>query len=209
MVAYFKSELMKIIYNENPLKTVVELDAHDKEVFWLKIKIEELQDRLFDVHFHLEADSSHFDLDQARKAADPEAYIQEDDDKKLTLDTRVDMLFESFIKELLGEHCGDCVCQPCSCLKCHAESILGVETLSPRPGKHVLMKIGGSFGKGRTLAEALDYLKGHVIDRVKPEGWTSYTQEQYEKFLPSWEDQQRRAYEWLKGYAEEHFTGVA
>lgn len=195
---------MKITYNENPLKTTVELDDHDKQVFWLKIKIEELQDRLFDVHFNLQPDD-YYDLDRARTYCDPVNYIQEDDAEKVAVDKRVDRLLESFTKELMGEHCGDCTRVACSCLKCRAEDILGVNTLA---GLGELSQIGGAFGKGRGLVDALAYLKDHKISREKPAGWTRSTQEEYEKYIPGWEAQQTRAYEYLRAYAEEHFPVI-
>ena len=62
---------MKIIYNENPLRTVVELDEHDRQILRLKIKIEELKDNLSDVHFRLtegESDSKSLLTAAARQA---------------------------------------------------------------------------------------------------------------------------------------------
>lgn len=196
---------MKITYSENPLKTTVELDEQDKQVFWLKIKIEELQNRLFSTHFNLTVEH-HLDIDRAKKNCNPEDYIQEDNEEKVAVDKRVDMLFECFTNELMGEHCGDCTCVPCSCLKCRAEDILGINTLGTFPDKHELHQVGGAFGKGRTLDEAITYLKDHEIPRQKPESWTRSTQEEWERYLPGWEAQQARAYEYLKWWKEEHFT---
>lgn len=174
---------MKITYNENPLKTTVELDEQDKQVFWLKIKVKELEDRLFSTHFSLTSEN-HFDLDQAKKDCHPDDYIQEDDGVRVTVDKRADQMLEAYTKELVGEHCGDCVCAPCSCLKCRAEDILGINTLGTFPGNHELHQVGGAFGKGRGLTEALEYLKDHKIAREKPAGWERTTQEDYEKWIP-------------------------
>jgi hypothetical protein len=197
---------MKIIYNQNPLRSVVELDEHDREVFRLKIKIEEMQERLFSAHFSL-TEGEFFDLDRARYACNPEHYIQEDNEEKVKLDKRVDDLFNWYMKELQGWHSGDCTCVACSCAKCRAEEILGVDTLKPFPGKQVLAKVESAFlytengkSKERSLDEALAYLKNYKVSRTKPDGWRT-TQEEYEKHIPRWEDEARRAYEYLQVYA--------
>lgn len=194
---------MKIIYNENPLRTSVELDEHDRQVFWLKLKIEELQNSLFEVHFNLGEDN-HFNLERARYASDPEKYIQEDNQEKVYLDKRVDSLFETYVEELMGTHSGDCTCVPCSCMKCCAEEILGIDTLKPFPGKHELAKIDAAFSKDRSLVEALAHLKDHKISREKPESWTHTSQESYESHIPRWESEYAGAYEYLSNYANEH-----
>lgn len=194
---------MKIIYNENPLRTSVELDEHDREVFRLKLKVEELQNMLFDAHFNL-TEGDYFNLERARQAVDPEKYIQEDNQEKVYVDKRVDSIFETCIEELAGIHSGDCTCVPCSCMKCFAENILGIDTLKPFPGKHELAKIDAAFSKDRTLAEALAHLKDHKISREKPESWKHTTQEAYESYIPRWENEYARAYEYLKNYANEH-----
>lgn len=206
---------MKIIYNENPLRTSVELDEHDRQIFWLKIKIEELQEKLFSANFSLTEDKKYFSLDRARRETAPEEYIKEDNQEKTPLDQRVDKLFECYLEELLSSHCGDCTCIPCSCMKCHAENILGLDTLKPFPGKHELSSINSAFSymengetKQRSLSEALTYLRDHKISREKPEEWKRFSQEEYEKHIPRWEAEQVRAYEYLKNYAKEHFAFI-
>jgi hypothetical protein len=201
---------MKITYHENPLRTTVELDENDRQVFWLKIKVEELKNRLFDVHFSL-TEGEFFDIERARRSSDPESYIQEDNQEKVSIDKRVDMLFDTYVKELSGWHSGDCTCVACSCMKCHAEEILGVDTLKPFPGKQVLAKIDSAFlsyengeKKSRSLDQALKYLKDHKISRKKPDNWMT-TQEEYERHIPRWENEQARAYEYLSNYEKEHF----
>lgn len=198
---------MKIIYHENPLRTVVELDEHDRQVFWLKIKVEELQNRLFDVHFSL-TEGEFFNLDRARRDADPESYIQEDNQEKVSVDKRVDSLFDAYVKDLAGWHSGDCTCVACSCMKCRAEEILGVDTLKPFPGKQVLAKVDSAFcsyengeKKERSLAEAIAHLRDYKIPRQKPDAWNKTSQAEYEKHIPRWESEQARAYEYLNNYA--------
>jgi hypothetical protein len=201
---------VKITYAENPLRTTVELDEHDREVFWLKLKVKELEDRLFDVHFSL-TEAQFIDLDRAKREADPAYYIQEDDGEKTPLDKRVDRLFNSFVRELVSEHCGDCTSTACSCIKCRAEGILGIDTVKHFHGK-LLRDVDGAFAyredgelKQRSIGEAIAYLRDHKIDRKVPASWRNGSQEEYEKFIPRWEETQRLAYEGLKAYAAEHF----
>lgn len=198
---------MRIIYNENPLRTVVELDAQDREVLWLKVKVEELQDKLFDVHFHL-TEPQYFNVTTAQKAADPEKYIKEDDQEKTPLDERVDMMFEYYVKSLADTHVGDCTKVACSCLKCRAEGILGVDTLTPSPGSGALHAISGAFGKNTTLSEAIAYLKSYRVDATKPDSWKHSAQEEYASHIKRWEKQASDAYEYLRQYAEQHFPGI-
>ncbi len=202
---------MKIIYNENPLKTVVELDDRDKEVFWLKIKVEELVDRLVSVNCSLTRGDrgGEVDIQRAIDRSKLEDYIDEDDGEKTAVDKRADQMFAAYTRELQGEHNGDCVCQPCSCFKCRAEDILGVKTLDPFPGNHELRQISGAFGQGRTLVQAVEYLLGKKISKQKPDDWKNCTQEQYEGYVVGWEADIKRAAEWLEKYREEHFPVAA
>lgn len=193
---------MKITYNKNPLLTTVELDDHDREVFRLKIKVEELESRLFSTYFDL-TENDPPDVKGAIRHSNPEYYM--DDHEKTRLDERVDMLLEDFIAELLGTHCGDCTCVACSCSKCRAERILGIDTLAPFPGKHELHAVDKAFCADRSLSEALDYLRDHKISTEKPEGWDRHTQEDYERLVARWQEQQACAYAYLSGYAKRHF----
>jgi len=193
---------MKITYTENPLRSIVELDETDQTIFRLKIKIEELQDRLGDINFHLTEDK-YLDLDRAKKYSS-----YEDLEEGGAVDQRVEKLLKRYVEELKGQHSGDCTCIPCSCIKCRAESLLGIDTLKPYPGKHSLRYIDSAFGKNneKTLLEAIEYLKNYKVDLVKPESWDRTTQEEYESYIPGWEASAKKAYEYLKSYAEEKFS---
>lgn len=194
---------MKITYNENPLRSTVELDETDQTIFRLKIKVEELQDCLGSVQMSLE-DGEY--LDRAKKMA----YSFEDFEESGVFDKRIDKLFNWYVESLRDTHCGDCTCVPASCIKCRAEDILGINTLGSSPGKHSLRYIDSAFGKNneKTLLEAIEYLKNYKVDALKPESWTRSTQEEYESYIPGWEDSAKKAYEYLKNYAQEKFGVV-
>jgi len=193
---------MKITYNKNPLCTTIELDEHDKQLLWQKIKLEELEDLLFDVYFHLQ-DGKYFDLDAAKKSADPEYYCTED---KSPIDKRCDQLLEHYIVELQGNHVGDCTCVACSCSKCHAESLLGIDTI-PGLGKHAASKINGAFGKNneKSIDDVIHYLANYEINPANftDEAWQKLGG--YEQYVPRWMAEAKLAHDWLVNYKNEHF----
>jgi hypothetical protein len=197
-----KEHKMKITYHKNPLYSTVELDEQDKKELWLKIKLEEMEERLFDVHFNLQ-EGEHFDLESARNSADPEYYCT---DEKSPIDKRCDQLLEHYITELQSSHCGDCTCVACSCSKCHAESLLGINT-TPGLEKHAASKINGAFGKDnvKSIDEAIDYLANYEInpDHYTSEAWKKLGG--HEQYVPRWMAEAKFAHDWLVNYKNEHF----
>ncbi len=214
---------MKIVWNENPLLTQIFLDEHEKKEFWYKIKIEEMEENIIlDAWFHLDQDGKnkeYFDLKRARSNLDPN-YIYPDwndnskKDQKSELDKRVDQLFEYYIDDLEhNSHCGDCTCVPCSCSKCHAENLLGIDTRKGL-GKHEAYKIQGAFRKDkegmyydrnnqRTISEAIEILKNHDTNPTKPKDWPDMVG--FESHIPRWNKEAVNAIEWLENYRDEHF----
>ena len=151
---------MNIVYTENPLCTRVELDAHESKNFWNLLKMAEMEELLFDAHFHMQDDRWQ-DLEKARRAVDPDYYMDEDDGKSTKLDQRVQTLHEYYVADLLSSHGGDCTCFPASCSKCHAESMLGIDTI-PGMGKHIGNYVFSIFGKPEvtTCTQAIEVLQG-------------------------------------------------
>ena len=150
---------MKIVYTENPLCTRVELDVHEAKNFWYLIKLAEMEELLFDAHFHMQDDRWH-NMDTARSAVDPDYYMNDEDDKPTKLDQRVKTLHDYYMADLACSHGGDCTCVPASCSKCHAESMLGIDTI-PGMGKHMGSYIFGLFGKPEvtTCAQAIAFMQ--------------------------------------------------
>lgn len=214
---------MKIVYAENPLRTQVLLDDHEKKEFWYKIKIEELQERMISAYFHVEDEKDFYDPKRAKQELDPEYFYVtwKDSSKKgekSGIDKRVDELFAYYIDDLENNpHVGDCTCVACSCSKCHAESLLGIDTM-PGLGKHEASKIGGAFDRYdmtekkwytyvRTLDEVVAYLENDCAnfeERMKsnPPDWKGW-----EAHIPRWKQEGINAYNWLKKYREDHFSG--
>jgi len=197
---------MKIVYNENPLQTVIELDDNEKKLFWHKIKIKQLVELLFSAHFGLTYKSS-FKNDKERikyaeQAVEPGYYSSKWEEgtgsKRAKMDDRVDEMYQWYLETLSGPHCGDCNCVPVTCPKCLAEDILEIDTI-PGLGKHEAAKIDAAFRKGKSINEVLKYLKSWELDKEKHKG--------YEFHFERWRQETINAYNWLKKYKEEHFSG--
>lgn len=193
---------MKIIYNKNPLKTVVELDEHEQKEFWYKIKIEEMEELLFEAHFYSE--DKYLDMERVKEAVDPKYYMTEKNEKS-ELEKRCDELLEHYLMELRGWHVGDCTCVACSCSKCHAESLLGIDTIKGL-GKHSAYKIDAAFGKNneKTIDEAIDSLANYKPIIADPKVWEKVGG--YERYVPRWTAEAKAAYDWLVEYKNTHFN---
>lgn len=199
---------MQIIYKENPLATQVILDEHEREILKLKIKIEQLENIIFEAHFELDKNQDEFykklgtsfetRLDKARKYLDPD-YIY----NKEGIDQRIDVLFDWYIKELEGQHGGDCTCFPASCPKCVAEDLVGVHTTKGLD-KYAGHAIESAFRKFCTIDEVIDDLK--KFDFTPPEGSGWHKCGGWEQHVPRWTKNNQAAIDWLLQYQQTHFA---
>jgi hypothetical protein len=76
------------------------------------------------------------------------------------------------VEALQDFHLGDCTCDACRCIKCHAESLLGIDTIEGL-GKHSARKIFGAFGgfeNNKTIGKAIASLseKSELFDTSNP-----------------------------------------
>lgn len=187
---------MKITYAQNPLYTTIELDEHEKKELWYKVKIEEMVNLLFVAHFYLK--EKYYNLERVKKAVEPGYYLDEKHGKKCGLDERVDMIVNELVQELMLPHCGDCTCVPCSCMKCYAENLLGIDTTKGL-GKYMANKINDAFEQSNekvSLDEAIRRLENYE-PKAEWEGW--------EPYAPRWKAEAAQALEWLKNYRDTHF----
>jgi len=196
---------VKITYTPNPLNTIVELDEHEKKEFWYKLKIDELTDLLFGVHYEMSCKKDEPpNLTRIKQEAESSYYLGDDDSVPAPIDQRCDELLEHYLGELQSNHTGDCTCFPASCSKCHAERNLGIDTIKGL-GKHSAHKIQSAFSykegdvwKERTLDEALEYLKNYDPKPTPGSGWEKTGG--FEAHVPRWKEEARIAYEWLLDY---------
>lgn len=201
---------MKITYNENPLRTTVELDDHEKEILRLKVVIRQQEYAIAGAHFYL--DDDYFDVDRARSELKYDAWEGKDFEDDIT------KLCQDAIDNLLDVHCGDCTCVAMSCSKCRAESLVGVDTM-PGLRKHEASLIGSYYGwkpehPKVSIHEVIDKLEVYcqkpiVWDDSKQKGHPEYfwNKEIYEKHTPRWTQERENALVWLKNYRDTYFAG--
>jgi hypothetical protein len=210
---------VKIIWNQNPLATVVELDDFDKRILRLKIEVAALRDRMYDANFDIDPEQRKWRNENTDKKRTLEESIAAallsldvgwtDGDGERhgkTWDQWLDAEVEEYIAELAGMHDGDCTCVACSCLKCRAESLFGTNTTDGL-GKHAGSYVDGAFapkdGRTPTLDEAIESLRAPKF--VRPESWK---RDDYEVHIPRWTAEAKDAHAWLVSYKAAHFGAV-
>lgn len=179
---------MKIIYDQNPLKSRVELSDHDLSAMRNKLKLEEIYNYIFDSYYKAT------DLDKVKSALEDLINSEEDPDSKIN--KRVEQLMSYYVAELtLGyTHSGDCTKVSCSCTKCAAEDALGIDTVE---GLKCLHYISSAFIKNdTTIDEAIENLTKSA----------EYTEEWHKPHIGRWESERKASLESLVSYKNKHFN---
>jgi hypothetical protein len=191
---------MRIIWNQNPLRTVVELDEQDKRLLLLSVQNERYANILCEINLWL---SGKIDKNTPQTTEEVQKRINKWEEVCNMDETHHEV--QLLVEELQGSHGGDCVCWPCTCFKCLAEDHLGISTTKDL-GKHEGSYIMGAFGKNgdRTIDEAIESLKTKHSYETRNLSWAKYSREEYEKHIPRWESEKKNALEWLQKYKEEH-----
>ena len=194
---------MKIDYHQNPLRSQVFLDETEKKLLKANIKNEMLLEALAAVWYEF------------RKTEPPSLIkIKEevsffDDDEDGVLSTRVDDLYDVYIKELEESymHIGDCTCVPATCYKCLAEEHAGVDTIEGL-GKYLASKIDRAFKDSSTsIDEAIDFLSKPISEEPNTE-YINHP-EMYRTHRPRWEQERVSALKWLVNYKIKHFSKIS
>jgi hypothetical protein len=198
---------MKIIYTENPLTSRTLLNEQEKENFKLKMQVDDLKEIIYDVYFRFKDDRKKILGIPTKKFSlyDPEGGLEtlerwinqedkEEDDEHFT------KRYEFYLSELEdGVHVGDCTCVPCSCSKCHAESLLGIDTIKGL-GKHLGHKVDSAFRKVTTCAEAIERLKKpYSLENDGSEGDKSWWCQEY---VDRWNQEREATITWLVQYKQ-------
>jgi len=197
-----KEREMEVLWHENPLRTSIKLTDDEKEVYRLRVSIDEMRDAIWTARFYLDGSKDYYDVGKARRELNVI-----DGNGEL-----VESPYEWMMTELArGVHVGDCTCLPSSCGKCHAESVLGVDTIRGL-GKHEAARLQSLFGgyggaPERGISEVIQMLTEQIGQPfAKPEKWPDKVG--WEKHIPRWTEETRRALRWLTEYRDAHFSGV-
>lgn len=181
---------MNITYTPNPLNTVITLDEADKKELWYKIKIEQIEEIMLDARMALEDDKHSEALD----ALDPDRYEE-------NIDKRCDRLYQYYLESLAEPHSGDCTCVAASCIKCHAEAMLGINTIEGLE-KHSAAHMNSVSALG--IDAALEHLKNYEpelpTDPASLATWAAVGGFHVER----WKQEARLAYDWLLKYKAAH-----
>lgn len=186
---------MKITYTENPLLSIIELDEGDKEKLYLKALVDDLEDRIFLAGYHLE-DGKNFDIAQSRNQLNIGLDGEHPQSRAKDIQTWA-------IEALKGSHGGDCTCVPCSCLKCHAEELLGIRTTEGL-GKYSAAKIQMLFQQGLNIHQVIENLADYKV--IREGEWLNRSEEEFNYHKERWKAEAQRAHDWLKNYQKTHFS---
>lgn len=143
--------------DENPLKTRIRLDDYGR----LRLRLGMLEDAL---------ESANAVIKLARQEPDAKWLEAPMPDAAGVL-----AFFTHMERALLDVHAGDCTCVPASCLKCHAEGMLGISTI-PGLGKyegHAIQMAFGQLPAGATRADAVHWLRTAPIVGTW-DGWEAH-----------------------------------
>jgi hypothetical protein len=185
---------MEIIWAQNPLRSKIILTEEEKKILWHKIKIEIMEDRLYSAHFDLE-EGAFFSLEKARKEVDIE-FLEDVPDGISRIDKQTNTMYNHYLGNLEDVHIGDCTCCPSSCMKCHVEGLIGIDTiqgLGKFPGNNVESTFN-KLGKDATCEQAIKYLKDNPVKATKD--W-------HVPHIERWKKEQADAIAWLEKYKKE------
>lgn len=145
---------MKIIWAENPLATVVEVDDRDIKILELSARVDLLEDRLYGAYNVLKDKR---DVDAALSRLN--LPVSENDDR---ITRKVKDWTESYVTALTKEpHDGDCTMVPCSCYKCQAESHLGIDTIEGLTQRETASIKHAFYHTDGSINAAIEHLQQH------------------------------------------------
>lgn len=153
---------MKIVYEQNPLRSYVELTEGEKV---------ELKEKLYKYHRY--------------------EWEESEEDSLAWTEHQYPYVLDSLTTN--EEHCGDCTKVLCSCSKCYAEDIWGVNLTE---GIKHSQYITSAFREGRdTIDQAIENLKQSK----------EYKEEWQQPHIERWEAERKVALDSLIKYKDKHF----
>jgi hypothetical protein len=185
-----------IVYTENPLAQKILIDEKEREILRLKIRVEDLEDKLCSISNILDSKKSEYEkLTESRQ----ECNIFDSADKEKEYNAFIEKRLQEYDRELTREHGGDCTSIPCSCMKCHAENFLGVDSLgeiSNSSAYRILDAFNERSGNCKTCEEAIIYLKEHP----------PLVNSEYAAHRERWIADHQKAIEYLEKYQKEKLS---
>lgn len=139
-------------YNQNPLATEVHLDDRAVELLKEKILVSMLEEIVSGSFYAL----THDGFFEARNRLQEYAY---DDEPESEFRKQLTYRLEESVQALKDIHHGDCVAAPTSCMKCHAEELLGIDTLPENHTKNIGSQLNHIFDRVETIDEAISLAK--------------------------------------------------
>lgn len=178
---------MKIHYHRNPFKSKITLTSIEKKELLYKLTIKRLHSMMDMASAYLSRSRPRlFNPEKALNSVNIQ-YRSANGELPSQFDLQCQQEFDEMLKALSGEHLGDCVQVACSCTKCEAESLLGINTL---PNMH--QKTGG------LLFEAFR-LENEEDSHDDPERAMSYLQDLRNKSIDNTSEVDA-AIRWLTAY---------
>jgi hypothetical protein len=200
---------MRIIWATNPLETRVELNESDRLLLHERLKTEYLENKIVAVSLELDLKRHTESTLENRIAAalqtlDVNYSLDGIKRKNKTLNQWLSERVVEYEKSLLDKHFGDCTCLPCSCLKCHAEYMLNIDTIDGLD-KHSAYKIDAAFKGNASINEAIERLASYQPIYNPASKWSK---EDWEKHVSRWIEEAKQARKWLVAYKDMYLGGI-
>lgn len=194
---------MKFIWNDNPMRTSVVLDDADRRLLRALVEVEELRECIGGAHLDLDPEwrqqhSKTEDSVAIQNAIMCLRYEWIEGEAEVcgkTFAQHVDDRTALYARELeSGVHDGDCTCVACSCLKCHAERLAGIDTIGGLT-KGMGHAIAHRFAPGKTSADVVAELRAYAPNPNDCERLRAHHDR--------WVADARAAADWLERYRSE------
>lgn len=202
-----------VTLTHNPLNAKIELtEAAKREVVLLKALEDLMENYVFSAKWRLERETSHYDPADARKHLEMvlKPWFEEQDKGTDPIEMwKIVTGAEYILDDLAEEHGGDCTCAPASCTRCHAEDLIGINTLPV--SKSIGHRMWRMYAESeyatdqdkQILAEqdrrAAEY-DAKYPSKLSPEAQAEYKA----KYEPVWEQQRKDA----RAFFEYHINKV-
>lgn len=155
-----KNLIQKFEYKDNPLENKIHLSWVGIHTFKFLFVVYELSKKIIITKSYLSKNIDDKELQYLKKDLDIDDFFNFTEYEPLMAveDYFQQLHGQKILDSLQGSHNGDCVKQPSSCLKCHAEELLGIDSLLS-DDRYVTYFINSAFTKTQCLSDAINNLK--------------------------------------------------